>query len=142
MVNKKAFFLTIAVIIILDQITKYIAKASFNYTTNTGSLFGLFQGSSTLLIWFSLIVIGIFFFYYEKIQQSHLIVKIGSGLIIGGTIGNLIDRILYKAVIDFIDLKIWPSFNIADSALSIGVFLLIIYILFEGKFKKTNKNFK
>jgi len=125
------FFLTIFLIVVLDQLTKYIFKNNFTYTTNTGSLFGLFPGASTLLVWFSLLVIGVFLFYYEKIQTSPLIAKIGSALIVGGAIGNTIDRIIYKAVIDFINLRIWPSFNIADSAITIGVILLIYYFYRE-----------
>ena len=128
----KYLFPLIALIIgILDQLTKYIVKNNFKYITNPGSLWGLFPNATILLIWLSVIIIGIFFFYYEKITNSSLICQIGSGLVVGGAIGNLIDRILYKAVIDFIDLGFWPSFNIADSAIFVGVVLLIIYFMKE-----------
>ena len=129
---KKYLFPLIAlIIVILDQLTKYIVKNNFKYITNPGSLWGLFPNATFLLIWLSIIIIGIFLFYYEKIQKSSLLCQIGSGLVVGGAIGNLIDRILYKAVIDFIDFKIWPSFNIADSAISIGIILLIVYFMKE-----------
>ena len=123
------FFLTIITITILDQLTKFIVKNNFKFTTNSGSLWGLFPNATFLLIWLSIIIIGVFLFYYDKIQKSSLLCKLGSGLVVGGAIGNLIDRILYKAVIDFIDFKVWPSFNIADSAISIGIILLIIYFM-------------
>ncbi len=134
MVKKKSFIflLTILIIVLLDQFTKYLVKnLNINFITNTGSLFGLFKDSAGLLIWLSIIIIGVFLYNFEKIQKSNIKVKIGSGLIVGGAIGNLIDRILYKGVIDFIDLGFWPSFNIADSAISIGVILLIIYFIKE-----------
>lgn len=127
LMKKQIFLLTALIILILDQLTKFIVKNNFKFITNSGSLWGLFPDATLLLIWLSVVIIGIFLFYYEKIEKSSLICKIGSGLILGGAIGNLIDRILYKAVIDFIDLKFWPVFNIADSAISIGVILLIIY---------------
>ena len=134
MVKKKSysFFLTIFIIVLVDQLTKYLIKnqiIKINFITNTGSLFGLFKDSAGLLIWLSIVIIGVFLYNIDKIQKSKIIVKIGSGLIVGGAIGNLIDRIFYKAVIDFIDLGFWPSFNIADSAISIGIILLIIYYI-------------
>lgn len=133
------FFIAIVIIVILDQLTKYLVKdqiVNINFIQNTGSFFGIMKGSSVFLIWFSLVVIGIFFYFYDKIQKSELIVKLCSGLIVGGAIGNLIDRIRYGSVTDFINLGWWPSFNIADSAICVGVTLLIIYFLFENKFKK------
>ena len=132
MIKKYLFLLIAFIIVVLDQLTKFIIKNNFKYTTNPGSLWGLFPNATLLLIWLSIIIIGIFFFYYEKITKSSLICQIGSGLVVGGAIGNLIDRILYKAVIDFINVGWWPSFNIADSAISIGVILLIIYFIKEN----------
>lgn len=133
------FFLTIIIVAALDILSKYLIKndiINIPFTLNSGSLWGLFQNSALILAWLSIVVIGIFFYNYEKIEKSHFLVKLGSGLIVGGAIGNLIDRILYKGVIDFIDLGWWPSFNIADSGISVGIVLLIIYFLFEEKLKK------
>jgi len=142
MVKKKQFnnfLFTLILVVVLDQLTKILIKTGIikiNFIQNTGSLFGMMPGSSTYIIWFSLVVIGIFFYNYENILKSNKILKIGSGLIVGGALGNLIDRIAYGGVIDFIDIGWWPSFNIADSALCTGIGLLFIYFLFEDKFKK------
>ena len=127
------FFTIILSVIILDQLTKYIAKnlKNLKIIMNPGSLWGLFPNATILLIWLSVIVVGVFLYNYDKIQKSNIKIKIGSALIVGGAIGNLIDRILYKSVIDFIDFGWWPSFNISDSAITIGVILLIFYILKE-----------
>jgi signal peptidase II len=122
------FFLIIILIVCLDQLTKYIFKNFFNYSMNSGSLFGILQGSASILAWFSLVIIGGFLFYYEKIKSMGRLAEIGSGLVVGGAIGNLIDRVLFKSVIDFINVGWWPSFNIADSAISIGIVLLIWFI--------------
>jgi signal peptidase II len=79
-----------------------------------------------LLIWISLMVIGAILYNYEKIPKEN-IPQISFALITGGAIGNLISRIFYGYVIDFIDFRVWPAFNIADSAITIGAVMLVIY---------------
>jgi len=127
------FFIVALSIIVLDQLTKQLVKnfTNIRIVMNPGSLWGLFPNATSLLAWLSVIVVGVFLYNYDNIQKSDLKVKIGSALIVGGAVGNLIDRILYKGVIDFIRIGWWPSFNIADSAISIGVILLICYTLKE-----------
>jgi len=96
------------------------------YIQNTGAGFGILKGSNTTLIFISLIIIGIILFYFDRIikeKPTHIPVA----LILGGAVGNLIDRIFLGHVIDFVDFRIWPAFNIADSAITIGALLLIIY---------------
>jgi signal peptidase II len=127
------FFIVALSIIVLDQLTKQLVKnfTNIRIVMNPGSLWGLFPNATSLLAWLSVLVVGVFLYNYDNIQKSDLKVKIGSALIVGGAVGNLIDRILYKGVIDFIRIGWWPSFNIADSAISIGVILLICYTLKE-----------
>jgi len=125
-------------LIVFDQITKFLIRSlmtkgqsialipnilHITYVQNTGSAFGLFQNTVGILIWFSLIVLGLLFYFYDKMNF------IPRTLIIAGVIGNLLDRIFLKYVVDFVDFRIWPAFNVADSCLSIGVILLIIYII-------------
>ncbi len=114
------------IVIILDQLTKFIFKNYFSYTTNTGALFGLFKGYNLLFIIITLIVIIVIIYYMNK-HKLKQIETILLSLILGGAVGNLIDRMIYGHVIDFINLKIWPSFNIADAAITIGVIGLVIY---------------
>ena len=137
---KEAFLISF-IVVALDQITKYLALTyinpydSFNIlpflhlvlVTNKGAAFGMFKhiGSSFFI---AASVIAIIFVIYLLIRgkEDHL----GLSLILGGAIGNLIDRILYGSVVDFIDLSIgkyhWPAFNVADSALSIGVTIILL----------------
>lgn len=68
------------------------------------------------------------FYYIKKIVKNEKLLQFAVGLLLGGTIGNLIDRIAYGAVIDFIDFRIWPVFNVADSAVTISIILLIILL--------------
>ena len=103
-------------LILLDQTTKYFLTT----TVNTGAAFSLFQGQRIFLIIISIIVIVVTLVYYKNKEY-----KLPLVLILAGTIGNLIDRIFLGHVRDFIDLKFWPVFNIADTSIVIGVFLLL-----------------
>ncbi len=95
----------------------------FTYVQNTGIAFGFLQNTTSILIWLSVIVLGILLFLYEKIPL------VPRFLIAAGIIGNLIDRIFLSFVVDFINFRLWPAFNIADSCLTIGVIFLILHIL-------------
>ena len=106
-------------VIILDQISKFIVRKYLTYTSNTGAAFGILQGQRLLLILIS-IAVAIFIIYY---LNNHHYMELG--LLLGGTVGNLIDRLFFGYVVDFIDIWIWPSFNIADSFNTVAVILLI-----------------
>ena len=143
--NKKnlVVFSTALIVILLDQFSKFLIKQNFQlnqsipiiknilhltYVTNTGSAFGLFKGLNIFFILLSIIVIAVIFYFLKKIKDYRKLLQFSVGLLLGGTIGNLIDRLIYGYVIDFIDFRIWPVFNLADSAVTIGVILLIILL--------------
>lgn len=129
------------IIILLDQLIKYLISKymrpsqsiplikNFLYLTyikNTGAGFGILKGSNTILIFTSLIIIGIILFYFDRIIKEKPI-HIPIALILGGAIGNLIDRLFLGYVIDFIDFRVWPTFNLADSCITIGALWLVVY---------------
>ncbi len=93
---------------------------------NTGTAFGLLQGRVTLLIYLSLILILLLLFIFKLEKKKKLIFRIATGLIFGGAISNLVDRLMLQAVIDYIDLGFWPVFNLSDACITIGAALLII----------------
>jgi signal peptidase II len=110
-----------------------------NHVTNTGAGFSLFHAlphSHVFLIFSSLIIIGIILLSYDKIDEP---ISPYIALVVGGATGNLIDRIVYGHVIDFIDIRIWPVFNLADTAISIAGVMILIYILRKDE-KKLSKN--
>ncbi len=123
----KRFLIPIA-IIFFDQLTKFLFKNKHffivNYQENYGAAFSILQGQLLIFIAIAILVIFLIFFYYNKVKY-----KIALLFILGGTIGNLIDRIFLGFVRDFIDLKIWPVFNIADSATVIGAAILAYYLI-------------
>ena len=134
--------------IISDQLSKYfvettkpIIQLSFltiKYSTNTGAGFGLFQNNSFILGIISLIAAIAVLFYYPKIPQTKFN-SIFMGILLGGIIGNGIDRLTKQYVVDFIATSFWPSFNIADAAITISTTYFIYYLLQEEKKIKKNK---
>lgn len=140
-----------AIIVILDQVVKWIVISTMNigesikiigdffyltYVKNTGAAFSILEGRQPLFIIMSFIIMGIvycFFIYKKKLNKLEII---SYGLILGGIVGNLIDRIRYNAVIDYLDFIIFkydfPIFNIADIGVVLGAFLLI-YLIIRGE---------
>lgn len=131
-------------IVSLDQLTKYIvsqniplgesipiAKNIFHitYIVNRGAAFGLFRNQTYLFVASAIIAI-VFILINLRLRQRALI-KIPLYLILAGAISNLIDRIRLGAVIDFLDFRIWPVFNIADTAITIGAILLAYSLLMK-----------
>lgn len=136
---------TTVMIIGLDRLTKIfftnlleyreslpVIRNVFHMTLihNTGIAFGLFRDQGTVfiivpIIAIILLVVNIYYYRQNKevISRSYII---AFSLILGGAIGNLIDRIFFGYVIDFIDFRIWPVFNIADSAITIGAAIIAI----------------
>ena len=111
---KLSMIYLIILLIILDQLTKYFLVNTINY----GAAFGILQGYQWLFILISLVVIVLCVKYYKKY-------KLPLSFILAGTVSNLIDRVFLGYVRDFIDLKFWPVFNLADSFNVIGVVILI-----------------
>ena len=137
----KFVFFPSLIVLVLDQITKYFVSVNITgpfpvilgvfhlvFVKNTGAGFGILKGQQLLLIFISIFVVGLIFFLYDKIPKKGY-VPISVGLLLGGTIGNLVDRIRLGYVIDFLDFRIWPSFNVADSAITLGAIGLAIYFM-------------
>ena len=147
----------IVAIIALDQWSKWAIKTSFNlyqskpviqdllhftYVTNDGMAFGLsFPGGKHVLLMMTILLTGFIVGFLWKEKNGHPLIKYGLALILSGAIGNLIDRLLYGKVVDFLDLMIgnfhWYIFNIADSSVTIGMILFIIHSIYIEQ-KKTN----
>jgi signal peptidase II len=135
---------TVTAIVCLDRITKnYFSNLLDPYESlpiirnvihmtlvyNTGIAFGLFkdQGIVFIIVPVIAVILWVFNFYFYKNNQGRLsrLYVAAFSMILGGAIGNLIDRICFGHVIDFIDLRFWPVFNIADSAITIGALLIV-----------------
>ena len=137
-----------ALVVILDQITKYVVRSTFSLhesievtpffnlvlTYNRGISFGLFNdasGVNALVFSFAAAaIVAVLIYWLSRASSPFLAVAIG--LIIGGAVGNVIDRLRLGAVVDFLDFHIgavhWPAFNLADTAITFGV-LGLLYVL-------------
>ena len=107
------------------------------YHGNTGMAFGMFKDNKLLLIVLCAVILGLIVFYIYKTKPSSFVEKMCYGMIIGGALGNVFDRITYGFVIDFLDVCVinYPIFNVADSFIVIGTIILAVYILFFEKGK-------
>ena len=127
----------------LDQLSKKYIVANFlpgesrivvprllkwTYEQNQHGAFGLFGSSPVLLIVMALIVLTIFWISFREAAAHSALVRFAFGLILGGAIGNIVDRLHFAYVVDFIDFyRIWPNvFNVADSCITSGVILLLL----------------
>jgi len=133
-------------VIILDQVVKVIVRVTitrgdvidvlpgidFVHTINTGIAFSLFSGSTGLIAVLTLVAIGVIGIVLVAYAGQHRLVPIGGGLLLGGSIGNLIDRISRDGVTDFIAIGPWPPFNVADIAVTTGALLLVLALLFSA----------
>lgn len=97
------------------------------YSHNTGIAFSLFQGKSDILTIVALVIItGAIYLYITQLPNRRRLIQIAMGLILGGALGNVIDRIQLGYVVDFIQVGWFPVFNLADSAITVGAALLML----------------
>lgn len=149
-----------ALVVLLDQWTKqltvkYISfdqvipviSGFFNlvHVRNRGAAFGFLNNPDTSWqVWFfigvSLVASAVILYIAKSARKEDRLLFVGLGLVLGGAVGNLIDRVLLGEVVDFLDVYYrnwhWPSFNVADSAICLGAFLTLIVILKDGKGEK------
>ncbi|MFC7061281.1 signal peptidase II [Halobacillus seohaensis] len=149
------YYLFAGAIIILDQLTKWIVAQqmelresipvieNFFYITshrNTGAAWGILQGQMWFFYIVTVIVVGVIIYYMNQYAKGSRFVGIALALLLAGAIGNFIDRLFRKEVVDFFDVYIgsynYPIFNIADSALVIGVILVMIATFVDERRKK------
>jgi signal peptidase II len=119
-------------------------RLSLTYFGNTGSAFGLFANQTFLLIIVSIAALLFILLFLRYLSLATTLSMVSIGLILGGAVGNLIDRLRFGYVTDFIYFRLWgtfhwPAFNIADVAITVGVFVLIYSFYKSGVFRKANE---
>ena len=150
-----SFYLIAFGVILLDRLTKLLIIQNLRvgqgmpvvpgffdivFVLNPGAAFGFLATLSDevrnpLFILISILAVILILFYHNRYLRSQRLVSVALGLVLGGALGNLIDRVHYGMVVDFLDVHVgvyhWPAFNVADSAISIGVSLMILDMLLE-----------
>ena len=148
------YYIIAALVVGLDQLTKWLVVEkmslgeriqvieNFLYITshrNRGAAWGILQGQMWLFYIITVVVIIFIVYYMKKYAEGKPLLLLTFSLLLGGAIGNFFDRLLRKEVVDFIDVYIFsydfPIFNVADSALTIGVILLIILLFIDERKK-------
>lgn len=140
--NKNIFFVILFIVVILDQASKYFVQKitapinflgiQITFVENTGAAFGILKDNAFILGVLSIIIAIILIAYVIIYKKSYIVL----GLIAGGAIGNGFDRLIRGAVIDFISIGWWPAFNIADSAIVLGIGLILLQEIVTKKPKK------
>lgn len=144
-----AFFLAALVVVSLDQISKFFVRTNMTlgqlmpeegffritYATNTGGAFGIFANQAFLITLIAIAGIVTIIIYVRYSPLNRMPVRLALGLLLGGTAGNLIDRISFGRVVDFIDIGFgqyrWPTFNLADSVIVVSMIILVYFFLFK-----------
>lgn len=137
-------WLTAVLVLVLDRISKLIIQNTFNlgesvqvipgffhltYILNPGAAFGMLAGKTWFFIAIGVLVILGILYFDQKVPKEQKLIRICMGMIGGGALGNLYDRLFIGKVIDFLDFQVWSYiFNIADSMIVVGGFLLVILI--------------
>jgi signal peptidase II len=137
------FFVVAIAVIALDQFTKYLIRSRLGlgeawppnwpvqliHVTNSGAAFGMLQGQTLFLTVTTLLGLAAILLYYMYPPMEHGILRLALGLQLGGAIGNLTDRIRVGEVTDFIRFPHFPAFNVADSSITIGVAVIVAFLL-------------
>lgn len=128
---------------ILDQYSKFLIMANMSrgqsipvienifhitYIHNPGAAFGLLANKTSFFVAVSLLVVAGAVIFYWKTRPMGKTMSLALGLVVGGSLGNLADRIRFGEVVDFFDFRVWPVFNVADSAIVVGAGLLVILL--------------
>jgi signal peptidase II len=140
------FYAAAAIIVLSDQVSKWAIVRTFDYgtsvktaipylylthTRNTGGAFSLLQAKNHWFIVIAAVAMFALAYAYHRSARRDLWVSGALALALGGAIGNLIDRLRFGYVIDFFDVKVWPVFNVADSAITFGILILAWTFLFK-----------
>ena len=151
----RTFYLIVALVFAADQISKatmqrfltweqpwprYGSPLAFTLTRNTGGAWGLLPQGNVLFIAFAGVAVIALLFAYHRMPRVDLPVGGAFALALGGALGNLLDRLRYGYVVDFFDARIihWPIFNIADTAISCGILLLLWHFFRSGSAEQEN----
>lgn len=115
-----------------------VIKDVFHITIvfNTGAAFGILNNKNCFLVCISVIFIIFLLIIISRDNEKNFLTKLSYGLILGGALSNLFDRILYGYVIDYLDFQIWPVFNLSDACITIGVSLIILQSIKQRKNEK------
>ena len=140
--------------LVADQVTKHIVASnlslgeglhvvgpfSIRHVQNSGIAFGLFSNATAAVIIVTAIAVGWMLVYFARSGGRHPVLPVALGLVIGGSVSNLADRVRLGFVTDFLDFRYWPAFNLADSFIVIGVGILLAALVLSEREPRASKS--
>lgn len=134
--------LTAIAVTILDQVVKWFVQGHMElgesipliphvfhltYIMNPGAAFGILEYQHTFFLGIVVVLFAAYLIMRRRIPKNPVYFPIGTGMVLGGALGNAIDRVRYQGVVDFFDFRVWPIFNVADIAICVGMALILWY---------------
>jgi signal peptidase II len=113
----------------LDEQVRVVGPLSIHHVQNSGIAFGLFASATLVVIILTTVAVGWMLVFFARSGSRHPVLPVALGLVIGGSVSNLVDRVRLGHVTDFLDLKFWPAFNLADSFIVVGVAILLLALI-------------
>jgi signal peptidase II len=113
----------------LDDSVKVFGPLSIHHVQNSGIAFGLFASATFVVIVLTTAAVFWMLWFFARSGQRHPVLPVALGLVIGGSVSNLIDRVRLGHVTDFLDLRFWPAFNLADTFICVGVAILLFTLV-------------
>ena len=140
--------------VVADQVTKHVVAAnlslgealhvvgpfSIRHVRNSGIAFGLFSNATAVVIAVTAIAVAWMLVYFSRSGARHPVLPVALGLVIGGSVSNLADRVRLGFVTDFLDFRYWPAFNLADSFIVIGVGILLVALVLAEREPRPRRN--
>lgn len=151
-------FAIAATIILLDQLTKHLVRTNLPMATvfmpdlwlsqyarivnwkNTGAAFGMFQSLSTVFTILPFVVSAVIIYYFPQVPRQDWYLRLAMGMLLGGALGNLVDRLTLGYVTDFISIWRFPVFNLADLSITTGVVIMFLGMWLQERQKKTSQS--
>jgi len=154
--NQTLVYLVAALVIFADQYTKHLVRQYLDlngvwypfpwtedirvlYINNTGAAFGIFKAGGSLFTVIAIIVSAVIVYYTYRLPSGHWWMRLALGMQLGGALGNLIDRLMFGTVTDFISILTFAIFNVADASISVGVAMLAVTMWIESRRERAKK---
>jgi signal peptidase II len=123
----------------VGESVELVGPFSIHHVENSGIAFGLFASRTTLVIAVTAIAVAWMLWFFARSGRRHPVLPVGLGLVLGGSIANLIDRVRLGRVTDFLDLEAWPAFNLADTFIVVGVAILFVALVLVDRSKRLHR---
>ena len=121
----------------LNDEVHVVGPFSIHHVTNSGIAFGLFASATSIVILLTSLAVTWMLYFFARSGSRHPVLPVALGLVIGGSVSNLVDRVRLGHVTDFLDVRYWPAFNLADTFIVVGVAALLLALILSDQRSRT-----